>query len=180
MDENNNVNPAQQPQEQPQQPQQQPQEQPQQQQYQQPQQQQYQQPQQQQPPQQYQQPPQQQYQQQQYQQPYPAPEKPTTLGLDEHIAALLCFAGGIIYTYLGVIACLVIFFVEKKSRFVKFCAAQGILLYGGGSVLMILLSIINAFVSPVRFSYYTGISVSPVGIIISVITWIIGIALFAI
>ena len=73
-----------------------------------------------------------------------------------------------------------IFFVEKKSRFVKFCAAQGILLYGGGSVLMILLSIINAFVSPVRFSYYTGISVSPVGIIISVITWIIGIALFAI
>jgi uncharacterized membrane protein len=72
--------------------------------------------------------------------PYGAPPPPftppgggpggkTSLGLDENVAAMLCYLT-MICCGLGIIVSLVFFLTEKTSRFVRFHAMQG-LLFGG-------------------------------------------------
>ena len=64
--------------------------------------------------------------------------------MEAHIAAGLSYLSMFL---LGPIIPLVFFFVEKQNRFVKFHAAQGILLSIGGAVLGIALVIINTVIA---------------------------------
>lgn len=71
----------------------------------------------------------------------------TSLGLDENVAAMLCYLT-MLCCGLGIIVSLVFFLTEKTSRFVRFHALQG-LLFGGlwiavGFVFGILQAILNA------------------------------------
>ncbi|WIG61065.1 MAG: hypothetical protein OJF49_003813 [Ktedonobacterales bacterium] len=71
---------------------------------------------------------------QQYpQQPVAAPNRwgPTSIGMEAHVAAGLSYVSMIV---LGPIIPIVFFFVEKNNRFVKFHAAQGILLSIAGAI----------------------------------------------
>ncbi|HEY6186626.1 MAG TPA: DUF4870 domain-containing protein [Pyrinomonadaceae bacterium] len=76
-----------------------------------------------------------------------APGGKTSLGLDENVAAMLCYLT-MLCCGLGIIVSLVFFLTEKTSRFVRFHALQG-LLFGGlwiaiGFVFGILQVILNA------------------------------------
>ena len=87
------------------------------------------------------------------QQPYVAPQYnppvPTSqwgsssLGMEAHILAGLTWLSMIL---LGPIIPIVIFFVEKTNRFVKFHAAQAILLSAAGVIFWVVVSIINVIV----------------------------------
>jgi uncharacterized membrane protein len=71
----------------------------------------------------------------------------SSLGLDENLAAMLCYLT-MLCCGLGIIVSLVFFLTEKTSRFVRFHALQG-LLFGGlwvaiGFVFGILQAILNA------------------------------------
>jgi uncharacterized membrane protein len=76
-----------------------------------------------------------------------APGGKTSLGLDENVAAMLCYLT-MLCCGLGIIVSLVFFLTEKTSRFVRFHALQG-LLFGGlwiavGFVFGVLQAILNA------------------------------------
>jgi uncharacterized membrane protein len=66
----------------------------------------------------------------------------TSLGLDENLAAMLCYLT-MFCCGLGIIVSLVFFLTEKTSRFVRFHAAQGLLFGGFWVVLGIAFTIID-------------------------------------
>lgn len=69
-----------------------------------------------------------------YQQPMTPPNRwgPSSIGMESHVAAGLSYLS---IFFLGPIIPLIFFFIEKQNRFVKFHAAQGILLNIAGIVL---------------------------------------------
>lgn len=81
-----------------------------------------------------------------YQQPMATSNRwgPSSLGMESHVAAGLSYLS---MFFLGPIIPLVFFFVEKQNRFVKFHAAQGILLNIMGFVLGVVWSILVAVLS---------------------------------
>lgn len=81
-----------------------------------------------------------------YQQPVTPPNRwgPSSLGMEAPVAAGLSYLS---MFFLGPIIPLVFFFVEKQNRFIKFHAAQGILLSIGAFVLGIVLIVINTIVA---------------------------------
>lgn len=108
----------------------------------------------------YQQPPQQGYapppgypQQPGYQPPMATSSRwgPSSLGMEAHVAAGLSYLS---MFFLGPIIPLVFFFIEKQNRFIKFHAAQGILLNISAFLLFIVLGIVNTIV---------GVSVAAAG-----------------
>ena len=62
----------------------------------------------------------------------------SSTGLDENIAALLCYL-------LGWLSGLVFFLIEKDSEFVRFHAAQSLVVFGSFTVLGIVLPVIPIF-----------------------------------
>ena len=66
----------------------------------------------------------------------------TSLGLDENVAAMLCYLT-MICCGLGIILSLVFFLTEKTSRFVRFHAMQGLLFGGFWIVLGIAFTILD-------------------------------------
>lgn len=73
--------------------------------------------------------------------PMAAPNRwgPTSFGMEAHVLAGLSYLSTFI---IGIFGPLIVFFVEKNNRFVKFHAAQGILLGIAGAVLGVLFFII--------------------------------------
>jgi uncharacterized membrane protein len=63
--------------------------------------------------------------------------EPTSTGLNARNAALLSYV-------LGWISGLVFFVIERKNRFVRFSAAQSIILFGGVTIIYVLLRLISA------------------------------------
>ncbi|MGZ3681531.1 MAG: DUF4870 domain-containing protein [Ktedonobacterales bacterium] len=83
-----------------------------------------------------------------YQQPMAAPNRwgPSSLGMEAHVAAGVSYLS---MFFLGPIIPLVFFFVEKQNRFIKFHAAQGILLNILAAVLGVVLGIVGTIVGVV-------------------------------
>lgn len=84
-------------------------------------------------------------------------EEPTSTGLDENIAGLLCYVATIIT---GIIFLL----IEKKSYFVRFHAMQSVVTFGSIWILTIVLGGIIPFIGPVLSGLLT---------LLSVVLWII-------
>ena len=59
----------------------------------------------------------------------------TGMGLEQNIAGLLCYV-------VGWVSGLVFYLVEKENKFVRFHAMQSILVFGGLTVISIILSVI--------------------------------------
>lgn len=76
-----------------------------------------------------------------YQQPMTPPNRwgPSSIGMESHVAAGLSYLS---IFFLGPIIPLIFFFIEKQNRFVKFHAAQGILLNITGFVLGVVYSVL--------------------------------------
>jgi uncharacterized membrane protein len=79
---------------------------------------------------------------------------PTSTGVDARLSALLCYlawwVSGIVFLV-----------IEQQHRGVRFHAAQSIVLFGGLSMLMIVMGIVTAgtlFVSPVAFEVVLRVS----------------------
>ncbi len=96
---------------------------------------------------------------------------PTSLGMDANVAAGL--------SYIPIIG-LIFFFVEKTNRFVKFHAAQAILLAIVSIVVQIILSIISAIFS---FGSTAGtsaaVAASGMSVLFGCLSFLIGLGLFA-
>ncbi|MBU3090019.1 DUF4870 domain-containing protein [Clostridium gasigenes] len=87
----------------------------------------------------------------------------SSLGLDANIVVLIAYLGGIIVSFIPGISFLafavpvIIYFVEKDSKFVKFHAMQGVLLTVVGVIFSIIISIlVGIFVGLVLFSSAVG------------------------
>ncbi len=83
-----------------------------------------------------------------YQQPMTPPNRwgPSSIGMEAHVAAGLSYLS---ILFLGPIIPLIFFFIEKQNRFVKFHAAQGILLNILGAVAVIVFAIVGTIVGVV-------------------------------
>ena len=68
--------------------------------------------------------------------PKQTPAKATSMGIDPPVAGLLAYA-------LGWVSGLVIFLIEKQHREVRFHGAQSVVLFGGLTILNILLSVFS-------------------------------------
>ena len=64
-------------------------------------------------------------------------EQKTSTGLQPNLAGLLCYI-------LGWVTGLIFFILEKENKFVRFHAVQSIIVFGGLTVLTILISILQA------------------------------------
>lgn len=73
--------------------------------------------------------------------PNPQAQAPTSMGLPANIAAALSYL-------FGWVSGLIIFFVEKKNRYVRFSAAQSIILFAAITVLFIIFGFIP-FIGPI-------------------------------
>ncbi len=62
-------------------------------------------------------------------------EEKTGMGMEQNVAGLLCYV-------LGWITGLIFFLVEKENKFVRFHAMQSIIVFGGLTVISIVLSVI--------------------------------------
>lgn len=94
-----------------------------------------------------------------YQQPVTPPNRwgPSSIGMEAHVAAGLSYLSMFL---LGPIIPLVFFFIEKQNRFVKFHAAQGILLNIAGFVLWIVWAVLSTIVAIGAGAASTGNSAS--------------------
>ncbi len=79
-------------------------------------------------------------------------EQSTSLGLQPNLAGLLCYV-------LGWITGLVFLILEKENKFVKFHAMQSTVVFGGITVLYIVLSIIQG----ILFAIFGGLAGGAVG-----------------
>jgi uncharacterized membrane protein len=78
----------------------------------------------------------------------------TSLGLDENVAAMLCYLT-MLCCGLGIIVSLVFFLTEKTSRFVRFHALQGLLFGGLWIVLGIAFGILDALLNVAHMGILT-------------------------
>jgi uncharacterized membrane protein len=117
---------------------------------------------------------QQQYGQQPYgQQPYGAPGGsasagalgPTSMGMQANVAAGLSYV-------LGWITGLIFFFVEKQNRFVRFHAMQSIVLFGGLTVLGIVVQVLTVVLSVANLGV--------LAVLVGLLWWLIGLAAFVV
>lgn len=107
------------------------------------------------------------------------PHKSSIGNLDANVMALIAYLGGAILgfipgiKYVAFLVPIIIFVIEKESKFVKFHAMQSILLSAVGVVISIILGIVIGIV--IATGSYGALAVLS---ILSIITWIIVIALF--
>jgi len=66
-------------------------------------------------------------------------ESKTSTGLDQNIAGLLCYL-------LGWITGIIFLLIEKDNRFVRFHAVQSIIVFGGVTVISIVISILSGMI----------------------------------
>lgn len=85
-------------------------------------------------------------------------KKPTSTGLDENIAGLLC--------YLLPIVGLIFFFIEKENKFVRFHAVQVIILALTIMVVSIGLGILSAILSMMKLGWISFFITGPFVILI--------------
>lgn len=71
----------------------------------------------------------------------------TSTGVEANVAALLSYVA-------GWITGLIFFLIEKDNKFVRFHALQSILVFGGLTVVFIVLSIISAIFMAVRLYFF--------------------------
>ncbi len=81
-------------------------------------------------------------------------EGKTGMGMEQNVAGLLCYL-------LGWITGLVFFLMEKENKFVRFHAMQSIMVFGGLTVISIILSVIPIL-----------------GWIISMVLWVVAVILW--
>ncbi|HEY0005606.1 MAG TPA: DUF4870 domain-containing protein [Pyrinomonadaceae bacterium] len=79
----------------------------------------------------------------------PGPASKTSIGLDGNVAGMLSYLGNILCC-LGVILSLVFLITEKENRFVRFHAAQSLLLSGVFIITLIVLSLFSAILGLTR------------------------------
>ncbi|HUL76618.1 MAG TPA: DUF4870 domain-containing protein [Vicinamibacteria bacterium] len=91
----------------------------------------------------------------------------TNLGLEPNIAGLLCYVPCCVGLVFSVVAAI----VEKQSRFVRFHAFQSLLLHGAFIVLWI--AVMGVHVG------LTLVGLGVVGLLLHLVSWVVGIALFA-
>lgn len=113
-----------------------------------------------------------------------APHK-SSLGLDANLVMLIAYLGGAVLSFIPVLRYfsfavpIVLFFIEKASPYVKFHAAQAIILQVIGSIFSILISIVlaiaNGCLAVMDLTAVFGL-VALVGVL-SVISWVISIVL---
>lgn len=76
-----------------------------------------------------------------FQPPQGQPSQPaTSTGLEPNVASLLCYLA-------GWLTGLIFFLIEKRNKEVRFHAAQSMLLFGGVSVVFIVLSILSSAIT---------------------------------
>ena len=107
------------------------------------------------------------------------PHKSSIGNLDANLMALIAYLGGAVLgfipgvKYVAFLVPIIIFIIEKESKFVKFHAMQSILLSAVGVVISIILGIIIGIVFAT--GSYGALAVLS---ILSIITWLIVIVLF--
>lgn len=98
-----------------------------------------------------------------------APHK-SSLGLEANIAVLIAYLGGVVVSwipwigYVAFLVPLVIFILEKESKFVRFHAMQSFVLNVLGLILGLLLSLISSLVVPSLY-YSPGAALTFLGVI---------------
>ncbi|PWT71322.1 MAG: hypothetical protein C5B60_11040 [Chloroflexi bacterium] len=95
---------------------------------------------------------------------------PTSMGMEAHIAAGL--------SYIWILG-LIFFFVEKSNRFVRFHAAQAILLGIGGVVLFFIWIVLGIISAAIAATDQTGIASLAFGCIFTCIPALLALGLFA-
>lgn len=95
-----------------------------------------------------------------------ADQQETSTGLQPNLAGLLCYV-------LGWITGLVFFFLEKENNFIKFHAMQSIVVFGGITVLYIVISIIQGIFVAIFGGIAGGVAGGGISLIISGIFGII-------
>jgi len=110
----------------------------------------------------------------------------SSLGMDANIACLIAYLGGIVVgwiPYLGYVAFLVpliVFILEKESKFVRFHSMQSFVLNILSLVISLLLTLIGSLIAP-SLIYSPGSAlavmgvISTIGIIISIIILVLAI-----
>ncbi len=112
----------------------------------------------------------------------------SSLGMEANIAVLIAYLGGIVigwipwFSYIAFLIPLIIFILEKNSKFVRFHAVQSFILSIIGLVMGFLLSLISRLIAPLFFSSspdaalsimsavsFTGVLISLVILLIAII-----------
>ena len=113
------------------------------------------------------------------------PPHKSSIGLDANIVMLIAYLGGSLLGFIPIVRYvafavpIVLFFVEKASPYVKFHAAQAIVLQLVGAVFSIIFGILSAILSSCAASldYSSALGILAVIAIVGVISWIISIVL---
>lgn len=97
----------------------------------------------------------------------------SSTGLESNVAGLLCYL-------LGWVSGLIFFLIEKDSKKVKFHAMQSILLFGGITVLFVILSVLQGILWSLAWHGGGGALLAISGLfgIISTILWIASLILW--
>jgi uncharacterized membrane protein len=93
----------------------------------------------------------------------------SSLGIAPNVAAMICYLGALL---VHIIVGLVLFFIEKENRFIRFHAMQSVLYVVACSVVMIVLAILNAIIGLAAAAADSGIISMLVGLITMVI-WLV-------
>ncbi len=87
--------------------------------------------------------------------------KKTSIGLDENVAGLLCYA-------LGIVTGIVFYVVEKDNDFVRFHALQSIVVFGA-------ITAIHWVIAPILFVIPFGM---PIGGLLMMLSTVVGVVLW--
>lgn len=104
------------------------------------------------------------------------PTSTTNTGLEENVAAALSYV-------LGWITGIVMYFVEPDDESIRFHAAQSVVVFGGFSVLVLVIGFLSAMISGLAAAGGMGVGVffglfSMIVTLISFVVWIAGLVLW--
>ena len=90
----------------------------------------------------------------------------TSTGIEPNVAALLSYV-------VGWVTGLIFFLIEKDNKFVRFHALQSIVVFGGLTVVMIILSILVSILFMARLYF-----LFPLFRLVNVLLWLLGLVLW--
>lgn len=105
-----------------------------------------------------------------------ATSQATNTGLDEHVATAVCYA-------LGWVTGIIMYFVESDTESVRFHAAQSIVVFGGYTILLLLLGMIQSVIAGLAYTDIVGFGlvfgfISAIFGLISMVVWGIGLVVW--
>lgn len=100
----------------------------------------------------------------------------TNTGLDENVAGAICYV-------LGWVTGIIMYFVEADNESIRFHAAQSIVVFGGYTILIIGLGVIQSVIVSLAFTGIPGFgmlfgSLSAIFGLVSMVVWVIGLVVW--